>query len=523
MSEEIHIGTVYLVGAGPGDPGLLTVKGRDCLSRADVVIYDYLAEAVLEKMAPSKAERIYVGKKKGKHHLPQDRINRLLVEKARAGLTVVRLKGGDPFIFGRGGEEAFELAQAGIPFEVVPGISAGFAAAIYAGIPLTHRDYTTSMALVTGHEKPDRKVSSLEWDKLATGVGTLIFYMGMTNLQLIVDKMVENGRAPETPVAIVRWATTPQQEVLTATLETVVQKAAEAGIQPPAVIIIGEVVKMRPELRWYDNRPLFGRQFLVTRPKEGGERFAELLATEGASAVCEPTIEIVGPEDWEPVDEALTHLIDYDYLILTSVHGVEYFFDRLKTLGYDLRSLAGCAVVAVGAKTAAAIREQGVSPDLMPEDFRAEGIVALMKAQEVEGSRVLYPRAELARPLIPASLEALGARVDAPVLYRTVKPADQGDRLRQILQQREVDGVTFTSSSTVDNFCDLVGGHVADLLGDLPLISIGPLTSATLRKRGLKATIEAETSTLEGMVDAMRRYYRHRNDSPATEETDVLS
>lgn len=510
MRDTHTIGTVYLVGAGPGDPGLITVKGRECLQRADVVIYDYLAEAVLTKMVPSGAETIYVGKKRGKHHLPQDKINALLVERALAGQTVVRLKGGDPFIFGRGGEEAHELFRAGIPFEVVPGISAGFAAATYAGIPLTHREYTTSLALVTGHEKPDRKVSSLQWDKLATGVGTLIFYMGLTNLELIVEQLMVHGRAPETPIAIVRWATTPQQQVLTATLADVVQKAAEAQIEPPAVIIVGEVISMRPELRWYDNRPLFGKRFLLTRSQDQAGRFTELLATEGADAISHPTIELAPPETWQPIDDALDHLQRYDFLILTSTNAVDFLFDRLAAIGGDMRALAGCALVAVGSRTAAALRERGLSPDLMPEDFRAEGVVALLKAQEVAGSRILYPRAERARPLIPHELGAAGATVDAPVLYRTMTPVGVREELCQTLGEGQLDGLTFTASSTVDNYCELVGADAVDRTGDLPIFSIGPLTSATLRKHGLRVAAEAEESTIEGMIQAMKSYFRQK-------------
>ncbi|NOY14305.1 MAG: uroporphyrinogen-III C-methyltransferase, partial [Deltaproteobacteria bacterium] len=288
-------GKVYLVGAGPGDPGLLTLKGQQCLALADVVIYDYLANPLLLGHAPAGAEKIYVGKRCGNHHLSQEQTNALLVEKAVAGLQVVRLKGGDPYVFGRGGEEAAFLKERGIPFEVVPGITAGFAAAAYAGIPLTHRDVTTSLALLTGHERPERKLSSLDWEKLATGLGTLIFYMGMTNLELISSELIKHGRSPQTPVAVVQWATLPRQQTLIGTLESIAEDVVREGLQPPAVVVIGEVVSYREELRWYDNLPLFGKRFLITRPRTRADAFVQRLQQQGAETICIPTIEIAPP------------------------------------------------------------------------------------------------------------------------------------------------------------------------------------------------------------------------------------
>jgi len=503
-------GIVYLIGAGPGDPGLITVKGLECLRRADVVVYDYLASPAFLAEAPATAERIYVGKTRGCHHTPQAEINALLVEKARAGRVVARLKGGDPYVFGRGGEEAQYLAAEGVPFEVVPGVTAGFAAAAYAGIPLTHRDFTTSLGLVTGHEDPAKKMSSLDWEKLATGVGTLVFYMGMANLPLIAGKLMAHGRSPKTPVAIVRWATTSRQQTLVATLGDVVEKVGAVGIKPPAVIIVGEVVGLREELRWFDNRPLFGRRVLVTRTAEQAGSFVALLEAQGAEAIACPVIEVVAPPSWDAFDAEICRLAETDLLILTSANGVEAFFARLAAMGRDLRALHGVTVVAVGPKTAAAIEARGLRPDLVPADYRAEGVVELLKARGVRGQRVLYPRAELARDLIPQELAAAGATIAAPLAYRTLPPADGGERVRALLAEGGVDAVTFTSSSTVENFLAMAGPGAAEQLRGVTIVSIGPLTTRTALRYGLQVDIEPAASTLEAMVEAMVAYYRQR-------------
>jgi uroporphyrinogen III methyltransferase/synthase len=500
-------GIVYLIGAGPGDPGLITVKGRDCLRRADVVVYDYLANPALLEEAPAAAERIYVGKTRGRHHLPQPDINALLVSLARQGKAVTRLKGGDPFIFGRGGEEAEALQQAGILFEVVPGISAGYAAAAYAGIPLTHRDFTTSLGLVTGHENPEKKVSNLDWEKLATGVGTLVFYMGMGNLKLISEQLLAHGRAPTTPVAVIRWGTTPRQETVVAPLSDVVRKVRAAGLKPPAVIVVGEVVALRDKLRWFDNRPLFGRRILVTRSRHQAEELIGRLQGAGAEALYLPTIAIAPPPDRRSLDEAIARLAETDLLVLTSVNGVEAFFARLEAAGLDSRALHGVTLVAVGPKTAASLAGHGLRADLVPADHRAEGIVDLLRRQGVAGKRILYPRSALARDLIVRELTAAGALVAAPVAYCT-QPTGDGDQLRQLLTGSRLDAVTFTSSSTVDHFLDLLGEDGAALLQKVAVASIGPLTSASVRQRGLTVAVEAAEPTTEALVAALAEHFR---------------
>lgn len=503
-------GKVYLIGAGPGDPGLLTLKGRECLERADVVVYDYLANPVLLGLAPPGAERIYVGKTHGNHHLPQEQINELLAERAAAGLMVARLKGGDPFVFGRGGEEAAYLHGRQISFEVVPGVTAGFAAAAYAGIPLTHRDVTTSLALLTGHERPDRKLSSLDWEKLATGLGTLIFYMGMTNLKLISSELIRHGRSPATPVAVVQWATLPRQRTLVGRLDTIVEEVAQAGLKPPAVIIVGEVVKYRDELRWYDNLPLFGKRFLITRPWAQAAGFVALLQQQGAETICIPTIEIVPPEDLAPLDDAVRQLDRFDSLVLTSANGVEALFARLRANRLDLRSLAGVQLVTVGPKTAKALEKHGLRPDLVPKEFQAEGVVEALLAQGVSGKRFLYPRAELARTLLSERLQQAGAEVMAPVAYRTTCPQGKEEMIRHLLEARELDALCFSSSSTFDNLLAMLGDDFRQLQGRARLFSIGPQTSETIRKHGYQVDLEPQQSTLDDLVAAMVEYYQRQ-------------
>jgi len=498
-------GKVYLIGAGPGDPGLITVKGQELLRHAEVIIYDYLANPVLLDLAPPEAERIYVGKRSGQHHYPQEEITNLLLAKAKEGKRVARLKGGDPFIFGRGGEEAQALAAAGILFEVVPGVTAAVAAAAYAGIPLTHRDHTTTLGFITGHEDPAKKLSSLDWEKLATAVGTLVFYMGMANLENICEQLITHGRSPETPVVVVRWATMPGQETLCGTLVTISAKVRSADFKPPAVIFVGEVNRLRDELRWFDNRPLSGRRVLVTRAAEQTATLSDALADLGAEPVVVSTIKIVPPPSFADLDQALGNLDSFDFLVLTSVNAVSAFFDRLNARGMDARALAGLLTVAVGPKSAEALVARGVRADLVPEDYRAEGVVELLK-NRVTGKRLLYPKAALARDLIPAELTAAGAAVIAPVAYASAAPADAAGKLQQAIADG-LDLLTFTASSTVRNFADLLDTDSLTQAKKIPVASIGPLTSATARELGFTVAIEPESSTLEDLVEAIRAYF----------------
>ncbi len=420
------IGKVYLIGAGPGDPGLITVKGLECVQKADVIIYDYLAnERLLDHRRPD-AELIYVGKQGSRHTLPQDEINALIVKKAREGKYVARLKGGDPFIFGRGGEEAEELADNGVPFEVVPGVTAATAVPTYAGIPLTHREHTASVAFVTGHEDPTKEESRLHWDKLATGIGTLVFFMGMKNLQRIIDNLVGHGRSPETPVALIQWGTRTDQRVVTGTLSDIVPKVKEAKLGPPAIIVVGEVV-------------------------------------------------------------------------------------RLRERGKDIRELKGVMICAVGPRTAEEIEQYGLKADLVPSEYKAEGVLAALGGEKVKGKRFLIPRAKVAREIIPDGLRKLGAEVTVAVAYENVKPAGDVERIKKLFEDRKIAAVTFTSSSTVNNFVEILGQkEYKTVLKGAVIACIGPVTAKTADEYGIKTDIMPKDYTIPALVEAMVEYFKNK-------------
>ena len=491
-------GRVFLVGAGPGDPGLITVKGVACLRGADVVVYDFLANPVLLREAREDAELICVGKRGGKHTTSQEAINALLVEKAREGKTVCRLKGGDPFVFGRGGEEALALAEAGVAFEVVPGVTAGVAAAAYAGIPVTHRGLASSVALVTGHEDPTKQVSAVAWDKLATGAGTLVVYMGVKRLPAVVQQLAANGLPPETPAAMVRCGTMPSQQTVTGTLADIV--ALAEGIEPPAVLIVGEVVSLRAQLAWFEKRPLFGRCVLVTRSRTQASKLSERLAALGAEVVEMPTIRIEPPDSCAPLDHAVARLDDYAWVAFTSVNGVDAFFARLGLAGKDSRALP--RVASIGAATSERLREHGIEPDCQPAKFTGEALVEAMAAQHgLSGQRVLLARAAEAPPTVPDGLTAAGALVDEVAAYRTVVGGEPDEATLERLMSGEADIVTFTSSSTVRGFVAALGqARLRELPSSVRLVSIGPVTSATARELGLTVAAEAAEHTIPGLV-----------------------
>ncbi|WP_305733124.1 uroporphyrinogen-III C-methyltransferase [Trichlorobacter ammonificans] len=505
-------GRVHLVGAGPGDPGLVTVRGVECLRTAQVVVYDYLANPALLAHAAPDAELIYAGKIGGRHNQEQEEINRLLVAKAREGKTVVRLKGGDPFVFGRGGEECEALAAAGIPFTVVPGVTAALGVAATAGIPLTHRAVTPSVAFVTGHEDQGKEDSAIDWQRLSTGSGTVVFYMGIKHLRRNMALLAEHGRSPATPVALVRWGTTAQQEVLTGTLADIADRAETAGFKPPALTIVGEVVNLRQQLAWFDRRPLFGRRILVTRAADQAGEFSRMLEEQGARVVECPTIRLVSPERWDEVDAALLRLGETDWLVLTSANAVRFFFERLRERGQDSRALGRCKVCVVGPKTAEALAARGILADLVPAEFTAEGVVAAFEGIDLAGKQVLFPRADRARDLIPPALERMGARVAAPVLYRNLLPESLPDEARDALEHRELDAVTFSASSTVTNLATLLGGadRLRDLLSGVAVVSIGPITSRTCRDLGLTVAVEPPEATLDSLAAALVEYFTVR-------------
>ncbi|RQW86781.1 MAG: uroporphyrinogen-III C-methyltransferase [Geobacter sp.] len=504
-------GYVYLIGAGPGDPGLITLKGRECIGRADVILYDYLAHKELLSFARPDAELIYAGKVGGAHNREQWQINEMLVEKAQQGLVVARLKGGDPFIFGRGGEECEALVTAGIPFEVVPGVTAAVGAAAYAGIPLTHRDFTTSVSFVTGHESSSKEVSGIDWGQLSLGNGTLVFYMGMKNLPQIAANLIVHGRSSQTPVALVRWGTRPEQDVLTGTLADIADKAHKEGFKAPAVIIVGEVVRLRDKLRWFDTRPLFGKRILVTRATDQAGVFSRLLGGYGAQVLECPTIVVTPPESFEDLDQALRALEGYDWLIFTSANGVQFFFKRLAELGLDSRALGSCRVAAVGSKTGESLAGHGIRADLLPSSYHAEGVVAKFAEKDVAGQKALYPKADRVRDVILKGLAGLGMEVVAPVAYRTALPDSFSAETLAALEDRRIDCITFTSSSTVTNLATLLGeNRLIHLLQGVAVASIGPITSATCRELGLRVDMEPEKSTVEALAEEIVAYYSAR-------------
>ncbi|GAB7388687.1 uroporphyrinogen-III C-methyltransferase [Bacillaceae bacterium] len=499
-------GKVYLVGAGPGDLKLITVKGLEAIRSADVIVYDRLLNARLLACAKPGAEKIFVGKSSVYHTLPQEEITRLLIHKAKEGKIVTRLKGGDPCIFGRGGEEAEGLAEAGVPFEIVPGITSGIAAPLYAGIPLTHRDYNSSFAMVTGHERPEKKESDIDWEKLATATGTLIFYMGVKNLPFIVEQLVRYGRPPETPVALIRWGTYTKQETLVGTLHDIVEKVRKQRFKPPAIVIVGEVVRLRDKLSWFEKKPLFGKRIVVTRARSQASELAEKIEELGGEALEFPLINIVPPSDTQELDRALRRLGEFDWIVFTSANGVRFFFERMRALKVDIRTMHKARLLAVGPKTAEALEEKGLVVSGIPQDFTAEALFGEWKEEFRPGQTVLLPRANIAREALPRALREKGLNVTDVVAYETVTAEEGKDELVRLLREKKVDIVTFTSSSTVKNFIRLLAGEdVEALMRGVKTACIGPVTARTAEEAGLPVDAVAKESTIEGLVETLLR------------------
>ena len=499
-------GRVYIIGAGPGDPGLFTLKGMKCLREADVLIYDHLVGEEILGHAGRSARLIYAGKQGGDHTLSQDEINRRLVEEASRGNVVARLKGGDPFIFGRGGEEAEVLARAGIPFEVVPGVTSAIAVPAYAGIPLTHRGFTSTVAFITGHEDPTKEKSDIDWKALA-GIGTLVFLMGVKNLPKITASLIRHGRDPDTPAALIRWGTTADQETLSGTLSNIDKLSEIRGFSPPAIFVIGLVAGLREPLDWFEKKPLFGRGVVITRPEAQAAGMADLLRREGARVIVFPTIQIVPPESWEALDRALERLEDYQWIIFTSANGVRFFFARLRETGRDIRDLKGIQICTIGPATAATIEAMGIRVDLVPDSYISEGVVRAFADRDIQGRKILLPRAEAARDVIPDGLAALGAMVEVATVYRTVASDRRKEELEPLIRNGKVDIVTFTSPSTVFHFIDIMGRDFR-LPPQVKIAAIGPVTAAAVKKAGLKVDILQETFTIEGLVDGLIDYFR---------------
>ena len=491
---------VYLIGAGPGDAGLLTVKAQEILSAAEVLIYDKLADKKILNFAPESCEKIYVGKSAGQHTLKQEEINKLLVEKGAEKKIVVRLKGGDPFVFGRGGEEGIFLRENNIDFEIISGVTSAISVPAYAGIPVTHRGVATSFAVVTGHEDPTKPESTIRWEKISTAADTLIFLMGVENLPKITAKLIENGRDKKTPAAVIRNGTKFSQEVLVSTLEKISADVAEKKIKPPAIFIVGEVVNLREKLNWFDKKILFGKKILVTRTRKQASKLTKQLENFGADVLEFPTIKISPPSDnFESMDAAIKNLKTFDWIIFTSANGVEKFFARLKFFNLDARIFGNAKVAAIGSATAERLSDFGIIADLVPKEFRAEGLIDALK-DKISGKKILLARAEVARDILPRELENFGAEVQIAKVYKTESDAENAAEVREKISSGEVDLITFTSSSTVENFVAAVG---KDFLHKTKTAAIGSITAATLEKFGAPADIVAKEFTIKGLVEAV--------------------
>ena len=500
-------GKVYLTGAGPGDEKLLTLKAVEALSSCDVVVYDYLASLIdIEKYAAA-AEKIFVGKKGGNHTSEQQQINDLLIKLASEGKNVVRLKGGDPFMFGRGGEEALALVEAGVEFEVIPGVTSAYAVPAYAGIPITQRGYTSSVTFITGHEDPAKTQSAIQWEALAEGDSTLVFLMGIKNLPSISQNLLKHGKDAETPVAIIRWGTTSRQQVLEGTLEDITEKARTAEFKAPAIIVIGSVVELRKKLKWFEKKPLFGKRVVVTRSPNQANKLSEALYLLGATPIEIPVIKVEPPDSYEALDKAIKRQSSsayYDWLIFTSANGVFKFAERLKEKQLDFRIFKGAKIAAIGPATKRCLKSFALHVDLIPDEYIAEGVLSALG--DVKGKKILIPRAQVAREILPQELKKAGASVDVAPAYKTVADTTSGRKKIQALKGR-VDIITFTSSSTVTNFLAMIGDD-RTVLDGVRIAVIGPVSAKTAKENGLNVDIEAEDYTIEGLVKAIIKYAR---------------
>ena len=504
---KTNLGKVYLVGAGPGDPGLMTCKAVDCLRKADTVVYDrLLGSSILDYVRPG-AELIFAGKSPNAHTLKQSEINQLLGDRAKEGKMVVRLKGGDPFVFGRGGEEAEHLVKQGIQFVVVPGISSSVAVPAYAGIPVTHRKTASSFVVVTGHEDPDKELSSIHWSGLAVGADTIVFLMAMANLERIVARLIAAGRSPSTPIAVIKEGTRPEQKVITGNLETIAGLVKSHSMGPPAIVVIGNVVNLRSKLQWFDNRPLFAKAVLVTRARHQASQLSRLLIDHGAIPVEAPAICINQVADMAGLDQAITKLEDYHWLVFTSVNGVEIFFQRMRFLGLDSRIFKGLTIGVIGPATAEALRAYNINPDYMPPEYTGASFIENLPKFKVQNQRFLLPRASAADDEITMGIRQHGGIVTEIHAYDTLPDYTSAESVRRLLQGKQIHVVTFASSSTVTNLLNLLGKDALHLLEKVDIACIGPKTAKTALDSGLAVNILARESTIPGLVQAMEEYY----------------
>lgn len=504
-NAEPPVGKVYLVGAGPGASDLLTLKGKRCLEKAQVVIYDHLADRSLLRYTPETTERIYAGKEGGRKALSQEEIQSLMVHNAKDGKVVVRLKGGDPFIFGRGGEEGECLKDQGIPFEVVPGVTSAVAVPAYAGIPLTHRDYASSVAFIAGHESWEID-SPISWEHLTRGVHTIVFLMGLRSLKDNMQRLLVSGCDPQTPVALIRWGTKGSQESLVGTVQGIAELAEKRGFKPPAITVVGEVVNLRSRLNWFETRPLFGRRIVVTRPQAGS--FTREIEDLGGEVVEFPTIQILPPKSYDPLDGAIQRIHTYHWIIFTSVNGVKHFLARFRHLEGDIRQLKGIKIGAIGPETAKGLESVFLRADLVPKEYRAEGLLRALKREEMRGKRVLLPRALEARDILPRTLRDWGAEVEVIEAYRTVATNCDVSWLRGQILGNRIDMVTFTSSSTVAQFARLFRAeNMTELMTHTAVACIGPITQKTAEEKGIAVQVIPREYTVAGMVRAITEYF----------------
>lgn len=504
------VGKVYLVGAGPGDPKLITIRGLEALQRADAVVFDRLAGPQLLNHVRQDAERIYVGKLPDRHTMKQEDINQLLVDLALQGKTVVRLKGGDPTVFGRVGEEAELLRQNGVEYDIVPGITSAISVPAYAGIPVTHRDWASSFSVITGHESPDKLDQSIYWDKVTNATGTLVFLMGIAKIGYISQQLMKHGRSPQTPVALVQWGTRAEQRTLVSTLDDIEEKVREANFKPPAVIIVGDVVRQRESLSWIERKPLFGRRVLVTRARSQASELVQKLDELGAETYEFPVIETKltdSADGVRAIQEALAQADEYDWVILTSVNGVDYFFRWLETERIDIRRFHRAMFAAVGPKTAEALAQRGIRADLLPESYLAEGLVDTLSGIVQAGQKVLLPRGDLARELLPQALREQGVEAVEIDVYETVMAAPRDLWLAEMINAGEIHVITFTSSSTVINLIEALRqigiDDPATALHGVEIACIGPVTAKTAEQYGLQVSVMPDKATIDGLVQAL--------------------
>ncbi len=500
-------GIVYLVGAGPGDAGLLTMRGAELIGRAEVLVYDALVNPDFLRLAPVGAEIIYGGKRSREHAIPQGELNQLLVEKAQAGKTVVRLKGGDPYLFGRGGEEAEELRAAKVPFEVVPGVSSFFAGPNYAGIPITHREHCSSFTVITGHEDPTKEESSLDWKNLAENPGTKVVLMGVERIGKISEQLIKNGMPKNTPVAMVRWGTTGRQKSITGTLATIEKVVKDNGFTAPAVTVIGGVVNLRKKLNWFENRPMFGKRVVVTRTRQQASQLSQQFLEAGAEVLEIPTIKTIPPDEPRGLVDAIMGLNSYDWLVFTSPNGVDWFFDFFFKAFDDLRDIGGVRIAAVGPATAAKLKSLHLKVDVMPAKYLTNEIAkAINKYETVENLKIMLVRAQVANPDLPKKLDSMGAIVDDIACYKTIPETEDLTGSVARFEEAGADWITFTSSSTVENFHARFNlPAVKQKFPAIKLASIGPETSKAIQALKLEPDIEAKEHTIDGLVRAVMR------------------